>query len=91
MDTTRTRRCPACQARATQRRNARASSASRGYGPAHRRKRAELMAIMQDGDPCVLCGEAMSRQDSIDLAHTADRTGYKGLAHAHCNRGHHNE
>lgn len=90
-DATGTRRCPACQALATAKRNARASSAKRGYGSQHRAKRAALLAAMQDGDPCALCGQAMSRGDSIDLAHSADRTGYKGLAHARCNRGHVNE
>jgi len=29
----------------------------------------------------------MMTKDDLDLAHTADRSGYRGLAHAECNRG----
>jgi hypothetical protein len=29
----------------------------------------------------------MWSKQGLDLAHTADRTGYRGLAHAECNRG----
>jgi len=29
----------------------------------------------------------MMSRENLDLAHTIDRTGYRGLAHAECNRG----
>jgi hypothetical protein len=29
----------------------------------------------------------MMTKDDLDLAHKADRSGYRGLAHAECNRG----
>ena len=87
LDSTGTMRCPACQAIATARRNARAPRAQRGYGPEHRKVREQLLARFQPGDPCAHCGQPMWSKDNLDLAHTADRTGYRGLAHAVCNRG----
>lgn len=90
-DATRTLKCPGCQGIATQRRNARAPRASRGYDAAHDRKRAELLAAFQPGDPCALCGQPMASKANLDLAHNENRDGWKGLAHARCNRGHHGE
>jgi hypothetical protein len=91
LDSTGTLRCPDCQAAVTRQRNARPPRASRGYGAAHDRTRAELLVKFRPGDPCALCGEAMASRDGLDLAHNKDRTGWKGLAHASCNRGHVNE
>ena len=90
-DTTGTLKCPPCQGIATAKRNARAPRASRGYDRAHDRKRAQLLARFQPGDPCALCGEPMNSSTDLDLAHNENRDGWKGLAHARCNRGHHGE
>ena len=87
MDSTGTLRCPEGQARATARRQQRTSSARRGYGAAPKRKREELLAQWKPGDPCAHCGQPMWSKTGLDLAHTQDRTGYRGLAHAECNRG----
>lgn len=58
---------------------------ARGYGYPHRKLRA---ALIKDaiGKPCVRCGMPMLRGQQLDLDHTEDRTGYRGMAHAHCNR-----
>lgn len=85
-DSTGTLRCPGCQQHATIKRNARAPRASRGYDHAHVAKRAELLTLFRPGDPCALCGQPMASKTGLDLAHNEDRTGWKGLAHARCNR-----
>lgn len=79
-------RCPACQAVTTQRRNARPNTRSRGYGGQHQRVRDQLLARWRQGDPCVLCGRPMMDRRKIDLAHNENRSGWKGLSHAACNR-----
>ena len=86
-DTTGTLRCPSCQPIATQKRQQRTSSTSRGYGASHRATRARLLAAFEPGQPCAHCGRPMMTKQGLDLAHTDDRTGYRGLAHAECNRG----
>lgn len=87
-DSTRTLRCPACEQAAQSRRHARQSSARRGYGAQHRRKRQQLLEQWQPGDPCAHCHQPMLEGQPLDLAHNEDRTGYRGLAHRECNRGH---
>lgn len=85
-DLTKTLRCPGCQAIATAKRQARPSTASRGYDREHQAKRAQLLAVFQPGQPCAICGRAMVTKNNLDLAHNETRTGYKGLAHRECNR-----
>lgn len=58
----------------------------RGYGSTHQRMRRQLLAVMNDGDPCCLCDRPMYKSESLDLDHTPDRGDYRGLAHARCNR-----
>lgn len=52
---------------------------------AHRLLRLATVALAV-GTPCVLCGEVMVDPARMDLDHTVDRTGYRGYAHADCNR-----
>jgi hypothetical protein len=61
------------------------STTQRGYGSRHQALRRALLprAI---GTPCVRCGEPMLADQPLDLDHTDDRTGYRGFAHAECNR-----
>lgn len=85
-------RCPPCQqahGQQTERQRAqqRGGTARRGYGGAHRKTRERLLAQWQPGQPCAHCGKPMWDKTGLDLAHTADRSGYRGLAHAECNRG----
>ena len=81
-------RCPPHQAAADARRDAqRGTPAQRGYGRAHRQLREKLLAQWKPGDPCAHCGQPMRDKSRLDLAHTADRSGYRGLAHDVCNRG----
>jgi hypothetical protein len=92
VDATRTMRCPPCQAHATATRQQRANTTARGYGSAHQKTKAELLEQWQPGDPCAHCQQPMTEadrysRDGLDLAHTGDRSGYRGLAHAACNRG----
>lgn len=86
MDTTGTLRCPACQATATAARNARTSTTGRGYGSQHQRIREQLLEQFTEGDPCAICGRPMVGKRGLDLAHNEDRSGYRGLSHASCNR-----
>lgn len=64
------------------------STTARGYGWPHQQARADAIKRMRDGTPCTRCGQPMHRAESklIDLDHTDDRAGYRGLAHARCNR-----
>ena len=87
LDSTGTLKCPGCQQQATTARNARANTTARGYGAAHQAERARLLQLWQPGDACAHCGGPMETTEGLDLAHTEDRTGYRGLAHAECNRG----
>jgi hypothetical protein len=67
---------------------ARLTTSKRGYGWAHQQARKRALAAMPDGAPCTRCGGPMWRSQGklLDLDHTDDRTGYRGLAHRACNR-----
>lgn len=56
-----------------------------GYGGPHQaiRRAGKPYAY---GTPCGRCGELMMPGQPIDLDHTDDRAGYRGFAHARCNR-----
>jgi hypothetical protein len=63
-----------------------AKTVARGYGKAHKRLRAALLASYQPRDPCARCGWPLGPdRDAIQLGHTDDRSGYNGLEHRHCN------
>ena len=61
------------------------SSSARGYGVEHQRLRAELLPHAY-GTTCHLCGHVMQYGQALDLDHTPDRTAYRGMVHASCNR-----
>lgn len=65
-----------------------ASTTERGYGWTHQQLRAQLIADLaaHPGQPCGRCGHPMYVEQQPHLDHTEDRTGYRGLAHADCNR-----
>lgn len=64
-----------------------ATTTARGYGYTHQKARAQAVAAYQPGDPCSRCGRTMWGDPSgLDYDHNDDRTGYRGLAHRHCNR-----
>lgn len=58
---------------------------ARGYGRQHTRQRKALIADAY-GRACVRCGSAMLPGQALDYDHEDDRTGYRGMAHAACNR-----
>lgn len=62
-----------------------ASTTDRGYGSEHQAIRKALLADAY-GQACPHCGFPMLQGQSLDLDHTADRTAYRGFAHASCNR-----
>ena len=81
------KRCGPCQAVEQAKRDRRGNTTSRGYGSAHQRKRKQLVAAFEPGQPCARCGEPIWRAEDADLGHTDDRSGYRGLEHAaECNR-----
>jgi hypothetical protein len=55
------------------------------YGPDHRRLRRALLPFAA-GSPCCRCGRPIAAGEPVDLDHTDDRAGYRGWAHARCNR-----
>jgi hypothetical protein len=61
------------------------STSGRGYGYQHQRLREALLPTAY-GTPCPRCGETMLPGQPLDLDHDDDRTGYRGMAHASCNR-----
>lgn len=62
-----------------------ASTSDRGYGSEHQSIRRALLDAAY-GQPCHHCGIPMLKGQQLDLDHTADRSAYRGFAHAHCNR-----
>jgi hypothetical protein len=64
---------------------ARANRRTRGYGQDHVIARRQALTELVDGQLCHLCGEPMTHAQALDLDHTPDRTGYRGLAHRRCN------
>lgn len=66
-----------------------ASSTERGYGSAHRKKRAVIQKRMDAGEvfTCWRCGKPIHQGDQFDLGHDDnDRTQYMGPEHVGCNR-----
>lgn len=76
-------RCPACQ-RAND--ASRPSRQQRGYDRKHELERERRIAQWAYGQPCALCGKPTYDKNRLDLAHTSDRRGWRGLAHDTCNR-----
>jgi hypothetical protein len=68
-----------------------ASTTARGYGYTHQRMRAALLPGAY-GKHCPHwgidpeCTGLMLPGQDLDLDHNDDRTGYRGMAHASCNR-----
>jgi hypothetical protein len=81
-------RCAPCQAVVDKQRDQqRGTTGQRGYGSAHQRKRAELVAAFVAGQPCARCQLPIWRAEDADLGHTDARDGWTGLEHAReCNR-----
>lgn len=67
-----------------------ATTSQRGYGRTHQQARQTALHHLQanDGLPCHHCRKPMwfAHAHALDLDHTDDRTGYRGLAHSSCNR-----
>jgi hypothetical protein len=63
----------------------RANTTARDYGANHQRARRQALATLIDGTPCPRCGLPMDHSQPLDLDHTDDRAGYRGLAHRRCN------
>lgn len=71
------------------------TTTQRGYGYGHVKILEAALARWRPGDLCAWCGQPMERRwmvnragkrvSAIHLGHTADRSGYLGLMHAHCN------
>lgn len=64
------------------------TTTEKGYGWTHQQARRDAIRDMDDGAPCGRCGQPMWRSQAklLDLDHTDDRAGYRGLAHRACNR-----
>ena len=85
---TEARRCPTC---APQHERARGTRQQRGYDQAHDRLRERWRPRVEAGlvdchaDPCIAPIRRILPGEEWHLDHTADRTGYRGPAHARCN------
>jgi hypothetical protein len=66
----------------------RGNTVAAGYGRRHQKLRERLLRDLErrPGQPCWRCLQPMYPGQSLDLDHTDDRTAYKGLTHARCNR-----
>ena len=68
------------------------NTTSRGYGTEHQRLRKAALADLAMRTTagvtttCPHCGRPMHVGMALDLDHTDDRRGYRGLAHRSCNR-----
>lgn len=56
-----------------------------GYGGQHQAIRRALLPTAV-GQICCRCGRPITAGQAVDLDHTDDRAGYRGLAHSRCNR-----
>jgi len=76
-----------CAAHAAAHEAKRGTPAQRGYGTAHRRKRASLAEVVARGDvPCARCGKPILPGDQWALDHDdEDRAQYLGPSHKRCN------
>lgn len=69
------------------------STTARGYGYEHQQRRLRALAALRQREamgaetPCARCGRPVYSGQPLDLDHTDDRSGYRGLAHRRCNRG----
>lgn len=63
----------------------RGSSTARGYDYQHEKIRAALLPYAY-GKDCHLCSKPMLPGQTLHLDHTEDRTSYRGMTHADCNR-----
>lgn len=62
------------------------TTAQRGYGGQHQKLRTALLPFAY-GQPCGRCGQPMLPGQKLELDHDDhDRTLYRGMAHARCNR-----
>lgn len=61
---------------------------ARGYGPTHRKARAQVAAIvLAGGVKCARCGELIRPGEPWDLGHVdGDKSRYSGPEHRRCNR-----
>ena len=55
------------------------------YGYTHQRIRKALLPFAY-GRRCHFCGRLMLPGQPLDLDHTVDRSGYRGMTHSSCNR-----
>lgn len=63
------------------------TTAQRGYGTQHEKLRARWAPRVAAGVvPCARCGMRIPPGAAWDLDHDDDRRGYRGPAHASCNR-----
>lgn len=71
----------------SRRRVKRGTTAERGYGPAHRKLRAQWQPIVDAGDAaCARCGQHIPPGTAWQLDHNdADRSQYIGPSHRTCN------
>lgn len=76
-----------CPEHAAQHEVRRGTPTQRGYGTAHRRKRASLAEVVARGDvPCARCGQPIRTTDTWALDHDdQDRNRYIGPSHTRCN------
>jgi hypothetical protein len=65
--------------------DARVNTTQRGYGSTHQHTRRSALAALVPGTRCPHCRLPMDASQSLDLDHTPDRAGYRGLAHSRCN------
>jgi hypothetical protein len=75
-----------CTEHTRQRDKARGTRQARGYDAQHDRDRARWRKVIDLGGwPCARCPHRIQPGEPFHLDHTADRTGYLGPSHEHCN------
>lgn len=64
-----------------------ASTTARGYGPEHRKARAQAALAHRPTDPCARCRKPLGPMGPrLHYDHNGQRNGYLGFSHAACNR-----
>ena len=70
------------------------STTARGYGYEHQKARRDALAALREREAAGIetlcargCGHPIRTGQALDLDHTDDRSGYRGLSHRRCNRG----